>query len=70
VLTAHDDALLWWREQVRPCPRCGGDGVLVVVEVTDESTRAALRGGMACLGDCCIDGLAPDRQCVRCGHAF
>jgi hypothetical protein len=62
--------LTWWEEQTLPCPRCGGPGRLLVLEVTDQSTDAAVRQGLACLGDCCIDGLAPDRQCVRCGHRF
>ncbi|MGA7689800.1 MAG: hypothetical protein WCA29_11310 [Jiangellales bacterium] len=62
--------LLWWQDQVRPCPSCGGDGVLLVVEVTDQSTSNALRHRLACLGDCCIDGLAPDRQCRDCDHRF
>jgi len=67
--TGADD-LLWWQGQVRPCPSCGGDGVLLVVEVTDQSTSQALQHRLACLGDCCIDGLAPDRQCRDCDHRF
>lgn len=62
--------LEWWDSQVRPCPQCGGVGVLLVTEVTDVSTAEALRHRLACLGDCCIDGLAPDRQCRDCGFRF
>jgi hypothetical protein len=67
---ADDMHLRWWESQVRDCLECGGPGVLLVVEVTDQSTSLALRNRLACLGDCCIDGLAPDRQCLRCGHRF
>lgn len=67
---AEPDHLEWWRSQVRPCPACGGSGVLLVIEVTDRDTTAALQHRLACLGDCCIDGLAPDRQCRDCGHRF
>jgi hypothetical protein len=69
VATEHEP-LDWWEAQTRECPRCGGVGVLLVVEVTDRSTQAALAHRVACLGDCCIDGLAPDRQCRDCGHRF
>jgi ribosomal protein S27AE len=62
--------LTWWEQQSRACPRCQGPGRLLVIEITDVSTREAVRQGLACLGDCCIDGLAPDRQCVRCGLRF
>jgi hypothetical protein len=62
--------LTWWEQQSLPCPRCHGPGRLLVIEITDVSTREAVRQGLACLGDCCIDGLAPDRQCVRCGLRF
>ena len=65
-----DEGLAWWHDQVQACPECGGDGVRLVIEVTDQDTAAALREGLACLGDCCIDGLAPDRQCRRCAHRF
>jgi hypothetical protein len=41
-----------------------------VIEITDQQTREAVRQGLACLGDCCIDGLAPDRECVRCRTRF
>lgn len=64
------DDLSWWQEQVRTCPACGGEGVRLVIEVTDESTKQALAHRLACLGDCCLDGLAPDRQCRDCGHRF
>lgn len=62
--------LTWWEQQSRPCPACGGPGRLLVIEITDMSTREAVRAGLACLGDCCIDGLEPDRECTRCGHRF
>jgi hypothetical protein len=60
----------WWSAQARPCPRCGGAGRPVVLEVTDVSTQIALREGLACLGDCCIDGTGADHVCSRCGHEF
>jgi hypothetical protein len=72
-MPAQTDAevdLTWWEQQSRPCPRCGGPGRLLVVEITDLSTQFAVRQGLACLGDCCIDGLAPDRECTRCRHRF
>ena len=71
-MTTSDAAagLAWWEAQVVPCPECGGPGVRLVVEVTDRDTADALRNGLACLGDCCIDGLAPDRECRSCGHRF
>lgn len=65
-----DVGLQWWAQQVQECPACGGPGVRLVVEVTDQDTASALQNGLACLGDCCIDGLAPDRECRRCGHRF
>lgn len=71
ALSAREqDDLLWWAEQGRPCPECGGAGVPIVIEVTDQSTSLALQHRLACLGDCCIDGLAPDRECTVCGHRF
>lgn len=70
LASTNEQQLRWWETQVRACPQCGGPGVLLVIEVTDQSTALALRNGLACLGDCCIDGLAPDRECLGCGHRF
>jgi hypothetical protein len=66
----EDEDLRWWAEQARPCPRCGGPGRPVVLEVTDVSTQTALREGLACLGDCCIDGTGGQHVCSRCGLGF
>jgi hypothetical protein len=62
--------LQWWESQGQTCPRCGDRGVPIVLEVTDESTRIALQHRLACLGDCCLDGLEPDHECRKCGHRF
>jgi hypothetical protein len=62
--------LTWWEDQSRPCPRCGGPGRLLIVEITDQEAMQAVRTGMACLGDCCLDGLSPDRECTSCGHRW
>jgi hypothetical protein len=67
---AAQDGLDWWRDRVRRCPECGGRGVQVVLEVTDRDTADAIGARLACLGDCCIDGLGGDHECLRCGHRF
>jgi hypothetical protein len=66
-----DEALAWWSKDQVPCPKCGGTGVPVVLEITDRETLEAVRGGLACLGECCFDGARGfDRQCRSCGHEW
>lgn len=62
--------LSWWHEQSRPCPECGGTGRLLILEINDREAMAAVRTGLACLGDCCVDGLQPDRECTDCGYRW
>ncbi len=58
----------YWTGSQQTCPRCGGTGVPVVLEINDEDTMQAVRSGLACLGECCFDGtLGIDRECLRCG---
>lgn len=57
----------YWAGSQQACPRCGGTGVPVVLEITDEDTMEAVRTGLACLGECCFDGARGiDRECVSC----
>jgi len=70
-LSASEEAdLQWWQDQARPCPECGDRGVPIILDIVDEGARRALQFRFACLGDCCMDGLAPDRECRKCGHRF
>jgi hypothetical protein len=60
----------WWEMQALPCPRCDGLGRPIILEITTVDSRSAVRAGLACLGDCCIDGVGPERECDTCGLRF
>lgn len=64
-----DDDLMWWMDQQRPCPTCGGAGIPIVMDMQDMTTRDAVINGLATLAGCGLGGAADgnDRECTRCG---